>query len=144
VKTWLMIAMLFLVTGCAAARSGDAGVPTRSDLRPFAGQWTGTIMGRDMASAQGLIEDPARLTLTDDGHWTLTSNKGTAASGVARRTAQGIVLQGRMTGGDPMQVGRDVSYVLKPRGTAALYGEGQHFYLGRRIDDEILLRRQAA
>jgi hypothetical protein len=115
------------------------------DLGPFSGHWGGTIMSRDMSSALGRIEAPARLTLAADGHWTLTSTGGTVATGVARRDAKGsIVAEGRVTAGDPMTVGREVSFVLKPRGTDALYGEGQSFFLGLRIDDEMVFGRQSA
>jgi hypothetical protein len=114
------------------------------DLSSFAGHWSGTIMGRNMGSSQGRLEEPARLTLAPDGHWTLTGSKGAAAAGVARRTARGIVADGRVTGGDPMTVGREVSFVLTPRGDGALYANGEGFFLGMRIDDEILLRRQTA
>jgi hypothetical protein len=94
-----------------------------------------------MVSALGLIEAPARVTLAEDGHWTLTSSGGTVASGVARPTARGLVLEGRVTAGDPMTVGRELSFDLRPRGGHALFGEGQMFYLGHRIDTQVLLGR---
>jgi hypothetical protein len=97
-----------------------------------------------MASAQGVVEAPARLVVTEDGHWTLTSSGGAAASGVARPEGNGLTLNGTMTSGDPMTVGRSVWFVLKPRGPNALYGDGQAFYLGHRIDTGISLRRQSA
>jgi len=144
VKTWLTIAVLFLVSGCATAPSGASRTVSATDLRPFAGQWTGTIMSRDMTTALGRVEAPARLTLGDDGRFTLTSSGGTVATGVVRQTAQGIVGEGRVIAGDPMTVGREISFVLKPHGPDALFGKGQAFYLGLRIDDEILLKRQSA
>src|SRR5262249_8121448 len=130
--------------GCATARGGSDVVVSPGDLSALSGQWSGTIMGRDMGSSQGRLESPARLTLAPDGHWTLTSSGGFVATGVARRTASGIVADGRVTGGDPMTVGREVSFVLAPRGDGALYANGEGFFLGMRIDDEILLKRQAA
>jgi len=101
-------------------------------------------MSRDMGSSQGRIEAPARLTLAEDGRWTLTSSGGTVATGVARRTARGLVMDGTVTAGDPMTVGRALSFVFTPRGDSALYGEGESFFLGSRVDSEILLRRQSA
>ena len=142
-KTWLTIVVLFLVTGCATAPSGAAPTPSATDIAPFTGLWAGTIMSHDMASASGLVEAPARLTLTQDGRFTLTSSGGTVATGVARRTAKGLVLDGQVTAGDPMTVGRNVSFVLTPRGNA-LYGDGETFYLGHRIDSGILLGRLPA
>jgi hypothetical protein len=144
VKTWLTIAVLVLGAGCATARGGSEAMASPGDLSPFSGQWSGTIMGRDMGSSQGRLEAPARLTLAADGHWTLTSSGGAVATGVAHRTARGIVANGRVTGGDPMTVGREVSFVLSPRGDGALYANGEGFFLGMRVDDEILLRRQTA
>jgi len=144
VKSWLTIAVLLLVSGCATARGGSTEMASPGDLSPFSGTWTGTIMSREMGSALGRIEAPARLTLAPDGHWTLTSSAGAVATGVARRTARGIVADGRVTGGDPMTVGRGISFVLTPRGGDALYANGEGFFLGMRIDDEILLRRQVA
>ena len=143
-KTWLTIAVLVLMSGCATAPSGASRTPSPLDLQPFSGQWSGTIMSRDMGSAQGRIEAPARLTLAGDGRWTLTSSGGTVATGVARRTARGLVMDGKVTAGDPMTVGRALSFVFTPRGANALYGEGESFFLGSRVDSEILLRRQSA
>jgi len=143
VKTWLTIVVLFLVTGCATAPSGAARTPSASDIGPFAGNWAGTIMSHDMASALGLVEAPARLTLVEDGRFTLTSSGGSVATGVARRTNRGLVLDGQVIAGDPMTVGRNVSFVLTPRGNA-LYGDGETFYLGHRIDSGILLGRPPA
>jgi len=144
VKNWLTIAVLLLMSGCATAPSGASRTPSPLDLRPFSGHWSGTIMSRDMGSSQGRIEAPARLTLAEDGHWTLTSSGGTVATGVARRTARGLVMDGTVTAGDPMTVGRALSFVFTPRGDSALYGEGESFFLGSRVDSEILLRRQSA
>ena len=143
-KLWVTIAVLVLTSGCATAPSGAARMAAASDLASVSGQWLGTIIGRDMASALGPVEAPARLTLTADGQWTLTSSGGAVATGVARRTAHGIVLDGRMIAGDPMTVGRQPSFVLKPRGADALFGKGESFYLGHRVDGEILLGRQPA
>jgi hypothetical protein len=142
-KTWLTIGALLLACACATAPSGAAPTPSTTDLRPFSGQWTGTLMGPDMASVMGRMEESARLTLAENGDWTLSS-KGVVASGVAHRTARGIVMDGRVISGDPMAVGRSVSFVLKPRGTDALYGEGQGFFLGLRINDDVLFKRQPA
>ena len=143
-KTWLTIAVLVLMSGCATAPSGASRTPSALDLQPFAGRWEGTIMSRDMGSAQGRIEAPARLTLAEDGRWTLTSSGGTVATGVARRTARGLVMDGKVTAGDPMTVGRELSFVVAPRGSNALNGEGESFFLGSRVEGEILLRRPSA
>lgn len=55
--------------------------------------------------------------------------------------AWGLVLDGTVTAGDPMAVGRTLSFVLQPRGANALFGDGESFYLSHRIDSAILLRR---
>jgi hypothetical protein len=144
VKTWLTIVVLFLVAGCSTMPSGAARTPSAPDLASASGSWTGTIMSHEMASALGLVEAPARLTITDDGRFTLASSGGTVVTGVARPTAKGIVLEGRVTAGDPMTVGREISLTLTPGKGNALYGRGQTFYLGHRIDSQILLRGQSA
>jgi hypothetical protein len=143
VKTRMTLAVvLIFLSGCAMSPSGAARtVPDAGPVAAtFAGTWTGTIMSQEMASAAGLVEAPARLTLAEDGRWTLTST-GLAASGAARRTPRGLVLDGTVTSGDPMAVGRNLSFVLEPRGAGALFGDGETFYLGHRIDSAILLRR---
>jgi hypothetical protein len=144
VRTWLTIAVLVVMSGCATAPSGASRTPSALDLQPFAGHWAGTIMSREMGSALGRIEAPARLTLAEDGQWTLTSSGGTVATGIARRTARGVVMDGKVTAGDPMTVGRELSFVFTPRGPNALYGDGESFFLGSRVDSEILLRRESA
>ena len=143
-NTWLTIVVLFLAAGCSTMPSGAARTPSAPDLTSVSGSWSGTIMSHEMASALGLVEASARLTLTDDGRFTLASSGGTVATGVARPTARGVVLEGRVTAGDPMTVGREISLTLTPSKGNALYGRAQTFYLGHRVDSQILLRRQAA
>jgi hypothetical protein len=107
---------------------------------PLSGSWAGTITGRAMASAGGIIETPARLTLHPDGRWTLGAGNA-IASGAARRRGHGVVLEGVMTAGDPMAVGRAVSFFVGPPESHVLYGRGQIFHLGHRVDVAIMLRR---
>ena len=143
-KTWLMILVLFLVAGCATMPSGASRAPSPSDVASLAGQWTGTIMSHEMGSAAGLVEAPARLTLTDDGRFTLTSSGGTVVTGVAHPNARGVVLDGRVTAGDPMTVGRAMSFTFTPGRVGAIYGGGESFYRGHRVGGQMLLRRQSA
>lgn len=128
-----VLAVLLLVSSCATSPSGAARAP-----EPLSGRWIGAFTSHEMVSALGMVEAPARLTLTGDGRWTLTSSGGTVISGVTRPTDKGLVLDGRVTAGDPMAVGREVSFDLRPR-RGALFGEGQTFYLGHRIDTGLLL-----
>jgi len=137
----MIVALLTLTSACATSPSGAARTPVPHALGGVEGTWAGTITGPDMASAAGVAEAPARLTITEDERWTLTSSGGAVAAGVARRAGDKVVLEGTMTAGDPMAVGRTVSFVLKPRGANALYGDGQTFYLGHRIDAGISLRK---
>jgi len=139
VKSWLTVAaVLLLVSSCATSPSG-AGRTTALDSRPASGHWVGTFTSREMVSALGLMEAPVRLAIGDDGRWTLASSQGTVASGSTRRTAKSLRLEGRVTAGDPMTVGRELSFDLRPR-RGGLFGEGQTFYLGHRVDTEVLLR----
>jgi hypothetical protein len=128
-----------LLSSCATAPSGAARTPTASDLVVLSGQWTGAFTSHEMVSALGMVEAPARLSITPGGRWTLTSG-GMTASGLARPTARGLVLDGRVTAGDVTEIGREISFDLRRRGNG-LYGEGQTFYLGHRIDTGLLLRR---
>ena len=140
-KPWLTVVTVLLLLSSCATPSGSGRIQTAFDPAPVSGHWVGTFTSHEMVSALGLVEAPARLTIAEDGRWTLTSSGGAVASGTAHRTAKGLVLEGRMTAGDPMTVGRAVSFDLRPRRGDALYGEGQAFYLGHRVDTEILLRR---
>ena len=141
-KTGVMIVALFaLLSACATSPSGASrsAAPASPGETP-GGTWVGTISGLDMATASGLAEAPARLTLDRDGSWTLTSSGGFAATGAVRRAGAGLLLDGTVTSGDPMTVGRTVSFVLKPRGPGALYGDAETFFQGHRIDAGIGLR----
>lgn len=140
----MIAAALIFLSACTLAPSGVDRSPAAFDPATIEGTWAGTITSHEMVSAHGIVEAPARLTITPDGRFTLTSSGGSVATGSARPTGKGVLLEGRMTAGDPMAVGREVSFLLKPRGSTALFGEGQSFYLGHRIDSEILLRRQSA
>lgn len=137
---WLTVLVLILVTGCASMPSGASRTP---DVASMSGTWTGTIISHEMGSAGGLVESPARITITDDGRFTLTST-GVTVNGVAVRTATGIVLDGRVTAGDPMTVGREMFFTFAPGRVDAIYGGGESFYLGHRVGSQILLGRQPA
>jgi hypothetical protein len=143
VNIWWTVLALFLVAGCATMPSGEPRTPLALDLALLSGDWTGTIMSHEMGSAGGRLEAPARLTVADDGRFTLTSSGGTVVSGVALRTARGIVLEGRVTAGDPMTVGRAMFCTFAPGRVDAIYGGGESFYLGHRVGSQILLRRRA-
>jgi hypothetical protein len=140
-KRLMIIAMICtVISGCATSRSG---AERSTSAQAVAGSWSGTITGLEMASAADVVAVPARLEITGDGHWTLTSSGGAVASGVARPATRGIVLDGTMTAGDPMTVGRHVSLRLQPRGRDGMYGGADTFYLGHRVAGEIRLRRLA-
>jgi hypothetical protein len=134
----IIAALSLLATACAFSPSGAA---RGTAVSPLQGSWTGTITGPALASASGIAEAPARLTITEDGRWTLTSSGGAVASGVVGRARDSVLLEGTMIAGDPMTVGRDVSFTLKPRGPNALFGRAETFYLGHRVDTGIVLRR---
>lgn len=135
-----IVALLVLLSACASP-SGAARTFIDPAPAPLPGTWVGSMWGPDMATALGNNEAPARLTLAEDGRWTLTSSGGTVATDGARHRGTSLVLDGTVTAGDPMAVGRSVSFVLRPRGPGAMYGDGQSFYLGHRIDAGIALRR---
>ncbi len=139
---WWTVLVLFLVAGCATMPSQASRTPPAPDLASLSGNWTGTIMSHEMGSAGGLVEAPARLTVAGDGRFTLTTS-GTVVTGVALRTARGIVLEGRVTTGDPMTVGRAMFFTFAPGRVDAIYGGGESFYLGHRVGGQILLRRRA-
>ena len=127
-----LVAMLSaLATTGALAQSAD-------DLRPFAGTWTGTMTASG-GSESGLTSAPARFTLGEDGKWTLTGEG--AASGTARRVGQRLVLEGKMTEGDAMAVGRTVSLILRLQGSDVLFGYGDSFIAGARTGGGISLRK---
>ena len=127
-----LVAMLSaLATTGALAQSPD-------DLRPFAGTWTGTMTASG-GSESGPISAPARFTLGEDGKWTLTCQG--VASGIARRVGQRLVLEGKITEGDAMAVGRVVSLILRLQGGDVLFGYGDSFIAGARTGGGISLRK---
>ena len=127
-----LVAMLSaLATTGALAQSPD-------DLRPFAGTWTGTMTASG-GSESGPISATARFTLGEDGKWTLTCQG--VASGIARRVGQRLVLEGKITEGDAMAVGRVVSLILRLQGGDVLFGYGDSFIAGARTGGGISLRK---
>ena len=130
-----LVAVLFsFATTRAPAQSPD-------DLRPFAGTWTGTMTasGGSSSSEGGPVSAPARFTLAEDGKWTLSCSG--VASGVARRIGPRLILDGKLTEGDAMAVGRTVSLILKLQGNDVLYGYGDSFIAGARTGGGISLRK---
>ena len=128
----LAVLSAFVTTGVLAQSSDD--------LRPFAGTWTGTMTASSGGSSEtGPSSAAARFILEEDGKWTLTC--GGVATGTARRVGQRLVLEGKMTEGDPMAVGRTVSLILKLQGGDFLYGYGDSFIAGARTGGGISLRR---
>lgn len=127
----LAVLSAFATTG-GLAQSAD-------DLRPFAGTWTGTMTASSSSTDSGPSSAPARFILGEDGKWTLTC--GGVASGTARRVGQRLVLEGKMTEGDSMAVGRTVSLILRLQGGDFLYGYGDSFLAGARTGGGISLRK---
>lgn len=111
------------------------------DLKPFAGTWTGTMTASSGATSAegGSTSAAAKFVLGEDGQWTLTCSG--VASGMARRVGQRLVLEGKMTEGDAMAVGRTVSLILKLQGGDFLYGYGDSFIAGARNGGGISLRK---
>ena len=132
-----------VVIGLVAVLSALAttGVLAQSpdDLRPFAGTWTGTMTATGSASESGPTSAPARFVLAEDGKWTLTCEG--AATGVARRIGPRLVLEGKITEGDAMAVGRTVSLILRLQGGDVLFGYGDSFLAGARTGGGISLRK---
>ena len=127
----LAVLSAFATTG-GLAQSAD-------DLRPFAGTWAGTMTATSSSSESGPSSAPARFILGEDGKWTLTCEG--VASGTARRVGQRLVLEGKMTAGDAMLVGRTVSLILRLQGGDFLYGYGDSFLAGARTGGGISLRK---
>lgn len=122
-----------VTTWRATAQSPD-------DLRPFAGTWTGTMTASGTNTGEGgSTAAPARFTLAEDGKWTLACSG--VASGTARRVGQRLILEGKMTEGDAMAVGRSVSLILKLQGADILFGYGDSFIAGAVTGGGISLRR---
>jgi hypothetical protein len=106
----LVAGLVALLGGCATS---PAGAERAQAPQSLSGTWSGTLSGPDMATAAGVLESPARLTIGDDGRWTLTSSGGAVARGTSRRVADTLLLD----------------------------GEGQTFFLGHRIDAGMSLGR---
>jgi hypothetical protein len=90
-------------------------------------------------SESGPTSAPARFVLGEDGKWTLTCEG--VANGTARRVGQRLMLEGKMTEGDAMAVGRSVSLILRLQGGDVLYGYGDSFIAGARTGGGISLRK---
>jgi hypothetical protein len=135
----VVLGLLAAVSVIPATRA-PAQSPT--DFGPFTGTWTGTMTASSSSSETGPTSAPARFTLEGDGTWTLTCSG--VASGKARRVGQRLILEGKMTEGDAMAVGRTVSLILKLQGQDVLYGYGDSFLEGARTGGGISLRKAAA
>jgi hypothetical protein len=127
-----------LVAVLSAVATSGVWAQSADDLRPFAGTWTGT-MNSSASSEAGPISAPARFVLAEDGKWTLTC-QGTA-TGMARRVGLRLILEGKMTEGDTMDLGRTVSLILRLQGTDFLFGYGDSFLAGARTGGGISLRK---
>jgi hypothetical protein len=132
VAAGLAVMLSLLATAGALAQSPD-------DLRPFAGTWTGTMTASSSLSESGPSSAPARFVLGDDGKWTLSCEG--VATGMARRVGQRLILEGKMTEGDAMAVGRTVSLILRLQGSDILFGYGDSFLAGARTGGGISLRK---
>ena len=132
-------AVLGLLTVLFVSATARSVAQPLEDLRPFAGAWSGTMTGSASNLGEGPTSAPAQLTLEEDGRWTLTSS-GTA-SGTARRIGSRLILEGKMTAGDPMVVGRTVSLILRLQGADFLFGYGDSFFAGNRTGGGIALRK---
>jgi hypothetical protein len=130
-----------LLAVLSAFASTGALAQSPEDLSPFAGTWTGTMTASTGAGSgeSGPTSAPARFILAEDGKWTLTC--GGVAIGTARRVGQRLVLEGKMTEGDSMAVGRTVSLILRLQGGDFLYGYGDSFIAGARTGGGISLRK---
>ena len=132
------VGLLVVVVLSALATTG-VFAQSSDDLRPFAGTWTGTMTASATSSESGPTSAPARFVLGEDGKWTLTCEG--VAIGNARRVGQRLVLEGKMTEGDTMLVGRTVSLILKIQGADVLFGYGDSFLAGARTGGGISLRK---
>lgn len=130
--------LMLLSAVCPAGALAQAS----EDLRPFAGTWTGTMTATSSSGSEsGPTTAAARFVLGEDGKWTLTCSG--VASGTARRIGQRLMLEGKMTEGDAMAVGRTVSLILKLQGADTMYGYGDSFIAGARNGGGISLRKAA-
>ena len=127
-----------LVTVLSALATTGALAQSPEDLRPFAGTWTGTMTASG-GSESGPTSAPARFTLGEDGKWTLTCQG--VANGTARRVGVRLVLEGKITEGDAMAVGRVLSLILRLQGGDVLFGYGDSFIAGARTGGGISLRK---
>jgi hypothetical protein len=134
----MVIGLVAVLSSWATTR---APAQSPEDLRPFAGTWTGTMTasGGSASGEGGPTSAPARFTLAEDGKWTLSCSG--VASGTARRVGPRLILEGKLTEGDAMAVGRTVSLILKLQGTDVLYGYGDSFIAGARTGGGISLRK---
>jgi hypothetical protein len=132
--------VLGLLAVLSAVSPTRAPAQSPEDLRPFIGTWTGTMTATSSSGSEsGPTTASASFVLGEDGKWTLTCSG--VASGTARRIGQRLMLEGKMTEGDSMAVGRSVSLILKLQGTDTLYGYGDSFIAGARNGGGISLRK---
>jgi len=73
-----------------------------------------TASSGSASAAGGPVSAPARFTLAEDGKWTLSCSgrRPVRPAGSVKR----LILEGKMTEGDPMSVGRTVSLIMKLQG----------------------------
>jgi hypothetical protein len=94
-----------------------------------------------MVSGTGVLDAAVHLTIDAERRWTLRMLNAVASGTSHRIGTNEHALDGFVIDGDPSTVGRALWFLLVPRGSDALYGHGQVFYLGHRIGVVVTLRR---
>jgi len=121
---------------------GRAAASLPGPAHRVVGTWRGVIEGAETATAVGRAALPARLTIAEDGTWTLEDpQNGTARGVVARATADAIVLDGHLVRPASTSPGARVWYRLAPLGAAGLVGAASTFFQGQRVTTGIRLER---
>lgn len=131
--TSLLVAVL-LLSGAAAA----SAQPAEGSLT---GVWEGVLTGRQMATANGVMDERVRLVVKDDGTWTMTAASWQASGAITSRS-QSFVLEGNFLSRNPgSPLGPAVYYLSQWRNNQVLGGNASARFNGLHITTGITLQK---
>lgn len=130
------LVLLFVVSLLAsvppASAEPAAGIPT--------GVWEGFVTGREMATAGGVVAQKVRLTIKDDGGWTMQAATW-QASGTVRIRNGAVVLDGNFVSANPGKPVGAAGYHLSPWGNQYLGGSGSAEFAGVHVTTGVQLEK---
>lgn len=131
-RVTLLFVIVLLASPVMVSAEPAAGIPT--------GVWEGFITGSEMGTAGGVVAQKARLTIKDDGTWTMTT-AAWQASGTVQARGRHLVLDGNFVAANPGNpLGRAV-YDLSSWGNQNLGGSASAQFNGLHITTGVQFKK---